>query len=157
MLRYINDPKNLKLVMLLLRVCFSCHFLMCEETNWLSNYGCRIRAKISSLRHFMFSRFVQTFQWGCHWWYTIPNAVCLFQVFVANPTKADPILKMLYRNKRKLLEYLQDFHNDRGLFFPTQLVCEFLSQFTIIYSEDEEFQEEKELLVREISTLDADD
>lgn len=36
------------------------------------------------------------------------------QVFVANPAKAPAIVKILYRNKVKLLEFLNDFQNDKS-------------------------------------------
>lgn len=38
----------------------------------------------------------------------------LFQVFVANPKKPQPIIDILTNNKDKLLKYLEDFHTDKG-------------------------------------------
>jgi hypothetical protein len=35
-------------------------------------------------------------------------------VFVANPSKPQPIIDILANNKEKLLKYLEDFHTDRG-------------------------------------------
>ncbi|KAJ3184755.1 Calcium-binding protein 39, partial [Irineochytrium annulatum] len=37
-----------------------------------------------------------------------------FQVFVANPNKAKPILDILQKNKDRLLTFLNNFHNDRS-------------------------------------------
>eukprot|EP00271_Cylindrocystis_brebissonii_P012030 TRINITY_DN3007_c0_g1_i1.p1 TRINITY_DN3007_c0_g1~~TRINITY_DN3007_c0_g1_i1.p1 ORF type:complete len:344 (+),score=59.88 TRINITY_DN3007_c0_g1_i1:485-1516(+) len=60
------------------------------------------------------------------------EAFHVFKVFVANPNKPEPILKLLSRNKERLLEFLDDFQTDK---------------------EDEQFEEEKELLTREIEML----
>ena len=35
------------------------------------------------------------------------------KVFVANPTKAKPILDILLKNKDKLIDFLSKFHTDR--------------------------------------------
>jgi calcium binding protein 39 len=59
--------------------------------------------------------------------------VLTLQVFVANPKKPDRILDLLVRNKDKLIEYLSDFHSDRG--------------------EDEQFMEERAYLIRQIQSL----
>ncbi len=46
--------------------------------------------------------------------FTIRNYyLYLFQVFVANPNKAQPILDILLKNKDKLVEFLTQFHTDR--------------------------------------------
>jgi len=61
------------------------------------------------------------------------EAFHVFKVFVANPKKPERILDILVRNKEKLIEYLSDFHNDRG--------------------EDEQFMEERAYLIRQIQSL----
>lgn len=53
----------------------------------------------------------------------------IFKIFVANPRKSDAIQTILYRNKDKLVEFLQNFNNDKA---------------------DEQFNEEQTIL---ISTL----
>jgi calcium binding protein 39 len=63
------------------------------------------------------------------------EAFHVFKVFVANPNKTQPIIDILAGNKEKLLRYLKDFHNDTN---------------------DEQFKEEKAVIVKEISTLEAD-
>jgi len=61
------------------------------------------------------------------------EAFHVFKVFVANPKKPEKILDLLVRNKDKLIQYLSDFHNDRG--------------------EDEQFMEERSYLIRQIQSL----
>ena len=68
MLRYINEPKNLMLMMNLLR------------------------DKAPSIQY---------------------EAFHVFKVFVANPDKAQGVLDILSRNHKKLISYLENFHNDR--------------------------------------------
>lgn len=58
---------------------------------------------------------------------------CLLQVFVANPNKPRPILEILLRNKDRLVDFLSKFHNDR--------------------SEDEQFNDEKAYLIKQIKEL----
>ena len=55
------------------------------------------------------------------------------QVFVANPNKPRPILEILLRNKDKLVDFLTKFHTDR--------------------SEDEQFNDEKAYLIKQIKEL----
>jgi len=62
------------------------------------------------------------------------EAFHVFKVFVANPNKTPPILDILQKNKEKLLTYLRNFHNDR--------------------SDDEQFNEEKAFLIKQIYNLD---
>lgn len=57
------------------------------------------------------------------------------QVFVANPNKPRPILEILLRNKDKLVDFLSRFHNDR--------------------QEDEQFNDEKAYLIKQIKELKA--
>lgn len=56
-----------------------------------------------------------------------------FQVFVANPNKQDSIRGILLRNQDKLVQFLTNFHNDR--------------------SDDEQFNDEKAYLIRQIREL----
>ena len=58
-----------------------------------------------------------------------------FQIFVANPNKPQPILDILLRNKEKLVEFLSRFHTER--------------------SEDEQFNDEKSYLIKQIKELQA--
>lgn len=55
------------------------------------------------------------------------------QVFVANPNKTQPILDILLKNQAKLIEFLSKFQNDR--------------------TEDEQFNDEKTYLVKQIRDL----
>ena len=61
------------------------------------------------------------------------EAFHVFKVFVANPNKPRPILEILLRNKEKLVDFLSKFHNDR--------------------SEDEQFNDEKAYLIKQIKEL----
>ncbi|XP_070539156.1 calcium-binding protein 39-like isoform X2 [Ptychodera flava] len=61
------------------------------------------------------------------------EAFHVFKVFVANPNKTQPILDILLKNKEKLVEFLGDFHNDR--------------------TDDEQFNDEKTYLIKQISEL----
>nr|KAG5701450.1 hypothetical protein BaRGS_032782 [Batillaria attramentaria] len=65
------------------------------------------------------------------------EAFHVFKVFVANPNKPKPILDILLRNKEKLVEFLSKFHTDR--------------------SEDEQFNDEKAYLIKQIKELRAPD
>lgn len=58
---------------------------------------------------------------------------CAPQVFVANPNKTQPILDILLKNQTKLIEFLSKFQNDR--------------------TEDEQFNDEKTYLVKQIRDL----
>ena len=57
----------------------------------------------------------------------------ILQVFVANPNKTKPILDILLKNKEKLVEFLMQFHTDR--------------------TEDEQFNDEKNYLIKQIRDL----
>ncbi|KAK2143649.1 hypothetical protein LSH36_824g03046 [Paralvinella palmiformis] len=61
------------------------------------------------------------------------EAFHVFKVFVANPNKPRPILEILLRNQEKLVHFLSKFHNDR--------------------SEDEQFNDEKAYLIKQIKEL----
>ena len=59
--------------------------------------------------------------------------IFIFQVFVANPNKPKPILDILLRNQDKLIDFLSKFHNDR--------------------TDDEQFNDEKAYLIKQIKEL----
>jgi len=61
------------------------------------------------------------------------EAFHVFKVFVANPNKPKPILDILLRNQEKLIDFLSKFHTDR--------------------SEDEQFNDEKAYLIKQIKEL----
>lgn len=65
------------------------------------------------------------------------NHMYLLQVFVANPNKPKPILDILLRNKDKLVDFLTKFHTER--------------------SDDEQFNDEKAYLIKQIKELKADE
>lgn len=64
---------------------------------------------------------------------TSPSCFLHLQVFVANPNKTQPILDILLKNQTKLIEFLSKFQNDR--------------------TEDEQFNDEKTYLVKQIRDL----
>lgn len=61
------------------------------------------------------------------------EAFHVFKVFVANPNKPKPILDILLRNQDRLVDFLSKFHTDR--------------------SEDEQFNDEKAYLIKQIKEL----
>nr|XP_054599432.1 calcium-binding protein 39 [Nothobranchius furzeri] len=61
------------------------------------------------------------------------EAFHVFKVFVANPNKTQPILDILLKNQTKLIEFLSKFQNDR--------------------TEDEQFNDEKTYLIKQIRDL----
>jgi calcium binding protein 39 len=61
------------------------------------------------------------------------EAFHVFKVFVANPDKPRPIQEILLRNKDRLVEFLTRFHTER--------------------SEDEQFNDEKAYLIKQIKDL----
>lgn len=64
------------------------------------------------------------------------EAFHVFKVFVANPNKPQPILHILIKNKEKLVSFLNNFHNDK---------------------DDEQFNDEKAFLLKQIQQLPAKD
>ena len=54
-------------------------------------------------------------------------------MFVANPNKQESVRNILLRNQDKLVEFLTNFHNDR--------------------SDDEQFNDEKAYLIKQIKEL----
>uniref|UniRef100_A0A914DD07 Mo25-like protein n=1 Tax=Acrobeloides nanus TaxID=290746 RepID=A0A914DD07_9BILA len=63
------------------------------------------------------------------------EAFHVFKVFVANPNKPKPIAEILLRNREKLVEFLSNFHTDR--------------------TEDEQFNDEKAYLIKQIQEMRA--
>lgn len=57
----------------------------------------------------------------------------IFQVFVASPHKAQPIVEILLKNQPKLIEFLSSFHKER--------------------MDDEQFTDEKNYLIKQIRDL----
>ncbi len=65
------------------------------------------------------------------------EAFHVFKVFVANPRKPKDVVKILYHNKAKLVAYLGGFHKDKET--------------------DEQFKDEKELVIRTLEALEMED
>ena len=61
------------------------------------------------------------------------EAFHVFKVFVANPNKARPVLEILLKNKDRLIEFLSKFQTDR--------------------TEDEQFNDEKAYLIKQVKDL----
>lgn len=61
------------------------------------------------------------------------EAFHVFKVFVANPNKTRQVQEILQKNKERLLKFLADFHNDR--------------------QEDEQFNDEKSFLIKQIEEM----
>ncbi|VDD96300.1 unnamed protein product [Enterobius vermicularis] len=61
------------------------------------------------------------------------EAFHVFKVFVANPNKPKPIAEILLRNREKLVDFLSNFHTDR--------------------TEDEQFNDEKAYLIKQIQDM----
>ncbi|GFO08759.1 calcium-binding protein [Plakobranchus ocellatus] len=61
------------------------------------------------------------------------EAFHVFKIFVANPNKPKPIMDILLRNKERLVDFLTKFHTER--------------------SEDEQFNDEKSYLIKQIKEL----
>ena len=59
--------------------------------------------------------------------------VCVVEVFVANPNKPRAVQEILLRNRDKLVEFLSRFHNDRA--------------------EDDQFNDEKAYLIKQIKEM----
>ncbi len=61
------------------------------------------------------------------------EAFHVFKIFVANPKKSPPVIDILVRNKKKLIEFLQKFQKDK---------------------DDDQFNEEKNTLLNTLAQLD---
>lgn len=62
------------------------------------------------------------------------EAFHVFKLFIANPNKEQPIKEIIRANNKKLIQFLKAFQEDR--------------------TEDQQFLEEKELLINKILDLD---
>ena len=62
------------------------------------------------------------------------EAFHVFKVFVANPQKPSEIVSILFKNKDKLIAYLENFHSDK---------------------DDAQFAEEKQLIIQTLAELEA--
>nr|CDS35376.1 calcium binding protein 39 [Hymenolepis microstoma] len=65
--------------------------------------------------------------------YSVSSCDVGFEVFVASPTKSRPVHMILYQNRDKLISFLQSFQTDR--------------------SEDTQFNDEKQYLIKQIREL----
>ncbi len=61
------------------------------------------------------------------------SSLLVFKIFVANPRKSPPVLDILVRNKKKLIEFLMKFQKDKA--------------------EDDAFNEEKNTLLATLNQL----
>jgi calcium binding protein 39 len=85
------------------------------------------------------------------------------QVFVANPNKPDAVTDILINNKEKLLNFLETFHNEKGTVaerrtaLPGQPAAAMPGTDSRkplpIADEDEQFKEEKAVIIKKISQL----
>lgn len=64
---------------------------------------------------------------------TYKNVFSPSQVFVANPNKSQPIIDILLKNQTKLIDFLNNFQKDR--------------------TDDEQFNDEKTYLIKQIKDL----
>jgi calcium binding protein 39 len=76
------------------------------------------------------------------------EAFHVFKVFVANPNKPPPILHILVKNRDKLVAFLNNFHNDKGMLYVYRVVLDFIL-------EDDQFNDEKAFLLKQIQQLPA--
>lgn len=67
------------------------------------------------------------------WTLFIQTFCSLTQVFVANPNKTQPIIDILLKNQTKLIDFLNNFQKDR--------------------TDDEQFNDEKTYLIKQIRDL----
>lgn len=65
------------------------------------------------------------------------EAFHVFKVFVANPNKAKAIQDILFKNQERLIDFLSKFHNDK--------------------TEDEQFNDEKQYLIKQIREMTPSD
>lgn len=65
--------------------------------------------------------------------YVKMSVCCRRQVFVANPNKTQPIVDILLKNQTKLIDFLSNFQKDR--------------------TDDEQFNDEKTYLIKQIRDL----
>lgn len=78
------------------------------------------------------------------------EAFHVFKVFVANPHKTRPIVDILVKNQDKLIHFLGNFHNDRQGKF---IICFRIGWHTYFILDDEQFNDEKAFLIKQIQEL----
>ncbi|ETI53985.1 hypothetical protein F442_03122 [Phytophthora nicotianae P10297] len=86
------------------------------------------------------------------------EAFHVFKVFVANPKKPEAISLILVNNREKLIAYLKNFQNSKGMKLCVFQAATFyrakcLSFFAVLRTEDPQFIEEKALLIRTLEGL----
>lgn len=129
MTRYISSPENLK-----------------QQMNLLKEKSKNIQFEafhVFKVRFFLFVLSRKT-------------SFRFLKIFVANPSKPKPIVDILLRNQEKLIEFLSAFHADREICFVFTLRSESkLFSFDAIDSgtDDDQFNDEKAYLIKQISEL----
>ena len=106
MTRYISNPENLKLMMMMLRdrsknIQFEAFHVFKVETS-------PPHSQLTHSLHYTQSHIQPHAQTHTH-----THTHTHTQVFVANPNKTKPIQDILLKNKDKLVEFLSKFHEDR--------------------------------------------
>ena len=96
MLKYVADPMNLMMMMILLKD-------NSRSIQFEAFHVFKVR-RLSRVAAML----------GQHEQIKTRDLSCVLQVFVANPNKPDAIVEILTSNKDKLLKYLGDFHTDKG-------------------------------------------
>jgi len=84
----------------------------------------------------------------------------VFKIFVANPSKSRPIVEILARNKVKLMDFLVKFQTEKGtsVWFCLASIPDVYRVITsdcslLCCSEDEQFNEEKKILLSALAKL----
>ena len=77
------------------------------------------------------------------------EAFNVFKVFVANPEKSAAVLHILQRNRERLIQYFESFQPEKRE--QTRLTHWALTALCTV--EDEQFKEEKMLVIEEIKKL----
>lgn len=94
--------------------------------------GCTVRALYIFLTQVPREALVRP---RCPWGASLVLCICffVFQVFVASPHKTQPIVEILLKNQPKLIEFLSGFQKER--------------------TDDEQFTDEKNYLIKQIRDL----
>ena len=72
---------------------------------------------------------------------------------MANPTKPKAIADILIRNREKLIDFLTTFHTDRTLTLVGRDFCTRPTLSPLSGTDDEQFNDEKAYLIKQISEL----